>query len=1038
MNTNIIINLLGKDNIQGMLKSATGHARQFATEVVNGNRTMAQSSEHAATSINKVGSTSSTTSHRIKELGTTGSRAGSDISNSAGKASTTLSRLGEAGAHAGGVIHHGSQAASHGLSTMGTEGGKAGEEIARGGETASHALGRTGEAGRSAGRSISQGATTASKGVDQITASAGKASSGLGEMGDLLGMIMGGVGLAQIGNMIWTGATERQFNQAYLSMKLGEEQAKKMAASIEEIVAAVPGDDTFMNTLLGSAAARGAAIEDLQKLGYVAADYLIAAKKTGQTQIEAQQDLNAYIMTGTTGELERSRVLAGQVDKLKGKESIHERILALDEALKANGYEGLSQMQIMAIKWDTFKGKIQVAATEIGTKILPYLEKGVDFLLELDEKTGGWSTMIGLAGAGIAALAVALGPVVWSFKEVLGSMGGISDKLKGITGKKHKVDFDCGKPCPPISSTSTTGTIPAESTTSRILGKVSQWGIPAVSSAAGSLLMTQGLPTLTRLGSLGMSVATSGARGLQWLAGAGGTAASSVLGPAIMGLDLPGNPLWNIKHGKELIDWSQLDFVKSNLGGAFDTSKKGSLGDQLNLPGWIQGQLGGSKKPQKEGGGGITGTASIGTGLLKGMLEGISDFKLPQLKWPNAGQILAKIMDVIKAHIPKFNWKIPSVGQILEQTWDKIRNLIWKIPSVGQFLNQTWQKIKQLIWNIPSVGSLLSQTWQKITQLVWQVPGLGSILSLISDKIPSFHWPMGPGPSGPAGPGSSGGLPRGPIKNTIASTMANRSGVGQGYIMGAMNRNFKGVDAFNSIADGMAAHLGYQFYFGDQKSNQQVWDSGSCNCYDGAQFLMSEASQRFGLGAGLANGVWDGTGIAHTWSVIGGRPFDMAAKLIRGHWNPPSGPAGSFEQFMTDIGPGLEYMGYAGHQMDPVTALSEGGNCYDMTLGAMMVAENLWGLPTQMIWGTYDGNTHVWAKIDGKDYDPARRAREGTYNPPPQGPGPGIPGSLVVEVGGIHIHGPIHGVDDLDNRLKKAEKDAGESIAARIFGHYGG
>ena len=154
MNTNIIINLLGKDNIQGMLKSATGHARQFATEVVNGNRTMAQSSEHAATSINKVGSTSSTTSHRIKELGTTGSRAGSDISNSAGKASTTLSRLGEAGAHAGGVIHHGSQAASHGLSTMGTEGGKAGK-IARGGETASHAQEEL-VAGRSAGRSISQ------------------------------------------------------------------------------------------------------------------------------------------------------------------------------------------------------------------------------------------------------------------------------------------------------------------------------------------------------------------------------------------------------------------------------------------------------------------------------------------------------------------------------------------------------------------------------------------------------------------------------------------------------------------------------------------------------------------------------------------------------------------------------------------------------------------------------------------------------------------------------------------------------------------
>jgi len=200
---------------------------------------------------------------------------------------------------------------------MGNEGGKAGEEITRSSETAKTALSKTGEAGRNAGRNISQGATTASHSVDNITKSADNAKAGLGELGDLLGMVMGGIGAASIGNMLWTGATERQFNKAYLSMKLGSEQAEVMSHKIEDIVAAVPGDDTFMNTLLGSAAARGAAIEDLQKLGFVAADYLIAAKKTGQTQIEAQQDLNAYIMTGTTGELERSRVLAGQVDKLE-------------------------------------------------------------------------------------------------------------------------------------------------------------------------------------------------------------------------------------------------------------------------------------------------------------------------------------------------------------------------------------------------------------------------------------------------------------------------------------------------------------------------------------------------------------------------------------------------------------------------------------------------------------------------------------------------------------------------------------------------
>jgi len=1068
MNTTININLLGKGNIESMLKNATGAVHRFVSDAVSGNKQMAQSSVHAASALGDIGKSAHTAHSPLRSLGTEGQRAGTNISSGAGKAAHSLAEMGTTGGHAAATVHQGALHASHGLSAMGNEGGKAGEEITRSSETAKTALSKTGEAGRNAGRNISQGATTASHSVDNITKSADNAKAGLGELGDLLGMVMGGIGAASIGNMLWTGATERQFNKAYLSMKLGSEQAEVMSHKIEDIVAAVPGDDTFMNTLLGSAAARGAAIEDLQKLGFVAADYLIAAKKTGQTQIEAQQDLNAYIMTGTTGELERSRVLAGQVDKLEGKKTIHERILALDEALKANGYEGLSQMDIMVIKWETFKGKIQVAATELGSKVLPYLEKGVDFLLELDEKTGGWSTMIGLAAAGIAALALAMGPVVWSAKEVLGSFGGISDKLKGIGGKKKidvecDVDDDCKSYCSDKDGIG--GTSKGKSKSKSRFG-IGDWFAPGTTGVKGFL---GGMSLVPALSSTGTGT---------WAAMSGATAAGTVTGAALLGgaygagmnwLDTymgkqPGGQAYSLSRLMMPVTYAGAPFqagmgllgdlwsgraMKDPYGALKDYSQgmfiPKTLQKNLGIDKWFDATEGFGKSLfsgelfkgwnlGKTGGAGL-GIAGMGAGVnVGGLLSGI---KMPQIKWPSPGQILKEITEGITSHIPKLNWKLPSIPQFLKEIGEKINPLNWRIPNVGQLLNQTWQKIKNLIWNVPGVGSLLSQTWQKITQLIWQVPGLGSVLSLISSKIPSFHWPMGPGPSGPAGPGSHRRPPSGPIKNSIASTMANRSGVGQGYILGAMNRNFKGVDAFNSIADGMAANLGYQFYFGDQKSNQQVWDSGSCNCYDGAQFLMSEAGQRFGLGAGLANGVWDGTGIAHTWSVIGGRPFDMAARLIRGHWNPPSGPGGSFEQFMTDIGPGLEYMGYAGHQMDPVTALSDGGNCYDMTLGAMMAAENLWGLPTQMMWGTYDGNAHVWAKIDGKDYDPARRAREGTYNPPPQGPGPGS-GSLVVEVGGIHIHGSISGVDDLDNLLNKAEKEAGEKIAARIFGHYGG
>jgi hypothetical protein len=376
--------------------------------------------------------------------------------------------------------------------------------------------------------------------------------------------------------------------------------------------------------------------------------------------------------------------------------------------------------------------------------------------------------------------------------------------------------------------------------------------------------------------------------------------------------------------------------------------------------------------------------------------------------------------------IPKFNWKIPSVGQIINTVKSYIPRLNWKIPSVGQLLNQTWQKIKSLIWKIPGAGQFLSQTWQKISKLVWKIPSASQILDYIKRMIPSFNWPWGPGPSrATVNRGITRGMsgataPRGPLKDMVSGEINRMSGLGQGNIMGAMNNNFSGVNAFRYIADGMADNLAYQFYFGDQKSNREVWDSGLCNCYDGAQFLVTEAARKMVPNAGLQNGFWGST--PHTWSVIGGQNFDMAARLIRGTWDPPGGPKDDFHQFMTDIGPGLSYMGYGGHLMNPYDALAGGGNCFDMTLGIMGLASSLWGIPSRMIWGTYDGMTHVWARIGNRDYDPTRMALERTYNPPPRGP------LKVNEPQGdtfvFQYNGPVYGVEDLDARTQSMVNSA--------------
>jgi hypothetical protein len=393
---------------------------------------------------------------------------------------------------------------------------------------------------------------------------------------------------------------------------------------------------------------------------------------------------------------------------------------------------------------------------------------------------------------------------------------------------------------------------------------------------------------------------------------------------------------------------------------------------------------------------------------------------------------------ILRDKIPMLKWKLPNVTQVLQSIWNKINPLKWNIPGVGDLLGQTWQKIQHLFWNIPNPADFLAQTWQKITQLIWDIPTAGQILDYIKAIIPAFSWPWGPGGGtrasnvatniGNRARAALPGGPRGPLTSMVSGAISSMSGLGQGNIESAMSKRFKGISAFTDIADAMASHLSYEFYMGDQKSNRQVWDSGTCNCYDGAQFLMDEASRKMGLGAGLSNGLWDGTSIPHTWATIGGQPFDMAGMLLRGSWSPPSGPGADFAQFMTDIGPGLEYLGYGGHLKDPYSALSNGGNCFDMTLGVMGIANQLFGLPAEMVWGNWEGQSHVWAKVGNREYDPARMAINRTYSPPPQGPRGDYGGGDVFN---IEFSGTVYGVDDLAGRTESMVNQALENREAR-------
>jgi hypothetical protein len=113
----------------------------------------------------------------------------------------------------------------------------------------------------------------------------------------------------------------------------------------------------------------------------------------------------------------------------------------------------------------------------------------------------------------------------------------------------------------------------------------------------------------------------------------------------------------------------------------------------------------------------------------------------------------------------------------------------------------------------------------------------------------------------------------------------------------------------------------------------------------------------------------------------------------------PMGPGGNISQAR-----GLNYQGYAGHQKNPFEALLYGGNCVDMSLGLIGMAGT-----GSLVSGTYRGSPHVWANIGGKDYDPARRALEGTWTPPARGPG----GS-----GTIVIYGDVYGYKDFAKKVE--------------------
>ena len=219
-------------------------------------------------------------------------------------------------------------------------------------------------------------------------------------------------------------AGKQETNKAFLEQALGDPKtAEKKIQDINSIVQNLPGDDSVMQGLLGQAVAKDASLttKELTAMGGAASDYFAAMKNYGKSSSEAFQDMNNYLMTGNTAEIERSPILANHIDKLKEGTTIQERSALLQEALNDEHWGGISAQDTYNNKLETFNGMLERGQYTLGGMFQEGAKGAMDFALKLDDDTHGL-VGIGLAAAGFAGpasdMVMGLGQIATGMKAM--------------------------------------------------------------------------------------------------------------------------------------------------------------------------------------------------------------------------------------------------------------------------------------------------------------------------------------------------------------------------------------------------------------------------------------------------------------------------------------------------------------------------------------------------------------------------------------------------------------------------------------------
>lgn len=575
--------------------------------------------------------------------------------------------------------------------------------------TATTTLGKMGEAGKTAFSSLKSSLSTFMEGM-----------SGL--QGAIAGVI-GSFGAMEVAQMAVTGAMDRQMNEQLLTLKFGASESRRIVNDIQNIVADLPGDDTFMNQMLSLASYKGGISDSgmLATLGQVTAGYTIASSHFNPgLEKFAQMELKDYILTGNVSLMQRDGLLREHVDKLQEAETIEERITLLNQILNDEGYMQLANLDNTAIRWEIVKGKIQMAATTLGTFILPIIEAVLGFLISMDETTGGWSTQLILIGVTVGGIVGSLGllksvlsPGVQLFKDMAGGARTVLEKLDLIS------KADCNKTCvtKQVSECVTGGAAGSG-------GKGGKW----YTKLPGYGLASAGLAGAGQTGALGAGISMGTATGLGLLGGAVvGAIDATVVRPIANYLSTDLKGLGGQAIGG-IFRMPSRFFGGGSYDGPFGTRETAKgLGADLESGNYL---------------GFLTKTGPLGAvrGTLEDITGGLKDLMntLSMINWGNLMSGLG-LPDVKKAlDFSKFKFKLPSLAPVI--------NFFKQIPAKAwDFLSQLPGIVTTTFWSaVGNARSGAQQIYSGVKSYVSQIPGMVynefmSIAQRIMDTLGSLY-----------------------------------------------------------------------------------------------------------------------------------------------------------------------------------------------------------------------------------------------------------------------------------------------------------